>query len=328
MMTLEMLFIGLQQKGASMAMALAEAGVDAKLTGYDPNKQAAQAAETAGAVSSVVSNPYKAARSAAVIVITLPAAEADQFLRDAADHFDEGAVVLDGSPLNASSLRWAQQNLSGAHYVGMVPVVQYQELFNLDAGYQHSRADLFQDSLLGLIVPADAPERAINISVNLANAIGSRPFFIDASEMEAVTSLTDTLPAALSLALLQLAASSRGWPDIQRIAGRRFMAATHNLAEAEAESLAAKFIENRQSLSVHLEQLINQLEELRQALAESEQEALSASIDRALKEHGSWLAKRERADWGAEEVGRSQISSTGMIGNLFGFDPNRGKRGS
>ena len=76
-----------------------------------------------------------------------------------------------------------------------------------------------------------------------------------------------------------------------------------------------------------MDQVIDHLAQLRQTLEESEQEDLTDWIRRAVKERESWLAKRERADWEALERGRSQVSSTGMLGNLFGFDPNRrGKR--
>lgn len=325
-MTLKILFVGLQQIGTSLAMALSETGVDATIVGHDPNKLAAQAAEAADAVHELTSNPYKAARSADVVVVTLPAAEADEYLADAADQFAQDALLLDGSPLKASTLRWAKEELANAHYVGMVPVVQYQALFNLDGSYQGARADLFEDGLLGLVIPAETPERAINIAVNIAETIGSKPFFIDPAEMEAVTTLTDTLPALLSLALIQIAASSRGWPDIQRIAGQGFMAATHNLAETEAGSLTGKLLENKDSLLVHLDQFINQLQELRGAIDEGEEQGLTKAIERAINERRAWLAKRERADWEGDELGRSQVSSTGMLGNLFGFDPSKGRR--
>lgn len=326
-MKLEILFVGLQEQGASIALALAEANVDAARLGFDPDKEAARAAVDSGAIAERVSNPYKAARSADVILVTLPAAEADEFREDVADNLKEGALLIDCSPLKASSLRWASEHMERSHYIGAVPVVQHSAMFDLDTSYRQARPDLYQNSLMGLVVPAETPERAINIAVNIAEAVGGKPFFIDASEMEAVTSLIDTLPAALSLALLQTAADSRGWPDIQRIAGREFMAGTYSLAGVEGETLAKKLIENRQSLAVHLDQIIDRLTQLRQTIEESEQENLTDWIRRAVKERESWLAKREQADWEAVERGRSHVSSTGMLGNLFGFDPNRrGKR--
>ena len=326
-MTLEILFIGLQETGASLAMALAEAKVDAERVGYDRDKQAARASQESGAVGRLVINPYKAARTADVIIITLPPAEADTFLDDVAGQLNPAVAIMDCAPLRASRFRWAEAELGDkAYYLAAIPVTGVDALFDLQTDYQSARSDLFKDSQLALVIPASTPEQVINIAVNLAQAIGSDPFFLDPAEVEAVTSLLDTLPALMGASLLRLAAAARGWPDIQRIAGRSFASTTHHASQQDARQLGRQLLDNRQSLVAHLEGLIAELSAFKDLMAEEEAEEIQTRLEAALAAHETWLAKRRRADWRGDEISGSKITGTGVIGNLFGFDPSR-KRG-
>lgn len=325
-MTVQLLFVGLQEIGASLAMALKEASVDATRVGYDRDKAAARAAQGSGAIDKLVMNPYKAARTADMVIVTLPASDADQFLEDVAGNLKRGGAILDCSPLKASSFRWAAEHLPDAYYLGAIPVVRFDALHELETDYQDARSDLFTESQLALVVPADLPERIVNIAINVADSIGAQPFFLDAAEMEAVTSLIDTAPAALGLALLRTASGSRGWPDIQRLAGRPFAAGAYYAGQQQAAHLSKKFLDNRQSLSVHLSAILQELEALQGLLADGDEEALSEYVSQALAAHEDWLAKRKRADWEGDELAKAKISGSSMLGNLFGFDPRRGKR--
>ncbi|MGA9533488.1 MAG: prephenate dehydrogenase/arogenate dehydrogenase family protein [Anaerolineales bacterium] len=325
-MKVQLLFVGLQEIGTSLAMALAEASVDATRIGYDRDKQAARAAQASGAIDKLVLNPYKAARTADMVILTLPAADADQFLEDVAGNLKPKGAILDCSPLKASSFHWAAEHIPDAYYLGAIPVVRFDVLHQLETSYEDARPDLFTDSQFALVVPADLPERILNITINVADAIGAQPFFLDAAEMDAVTSLIDTAPAALGLALLRTASGSRGWPDIQRLAGRPFAAGAYHAGQQEAAHLSKKLLANSQSLSVHLGAISDELETLRGLLADGDEEGLTEYVGDALAAHDKWLAKRERADWEGDELSKAKISGVGMIGNLFGFDPRRGKR--
>lgn len=61
---------------------------------------------------------------------------------------------------------------------------------------------MYEDSLSALAVPAETPEDATNTALNIAEAIGSDPFFVNPAEMEAVTTLIETLPPLLGVPLL------------------------------------------------------------------------------------------------------------------------------
>lgn len=323
-MTLEVLFLGMQAKGTSLAMALKQSSVDVRMQGYDRDKSASRAAQESGAIDRIVLNPFKAAEGADLIVITLPATEAFAYLKDLVPHLKEEAVILDGSMLQSSSLRWASENMApDRSYIGFLPVVSYEVLLGLSPEAELAETGSYSGGLFGYVISPETSERAVNIAVNLADAVGASPFFIDPAEMDAVASIVDTLPAVLGLSLLLLAADSRAWNDIMRLSGRPFAGATDYTAEHDPELLRRKMLDNRESLVAHLSRLQEVLSGISQLLREQEGDDLEKLIETGLQARGRWLAAREKGDWRAFELGKQAVDTTGFLGSLFGIDLHR-----
>lgn len=324
---MKLLFIGLDEKAASIGLALGEAGVEVERIGYDRSRDAVRNAQASGAIQRVVADPLTQAKHADIILLSLSAPRARQMLEDLAPELKDGAAILDMSPLQSSSLRWSQAKLpEGRHYIGALPVVRYEALQMGQLSYADAQADLFEGGLVALVVPAETPEDIVNLAVNLVRAIGAQPFFVDPAEMDAITSIIDTLPALLGIALLRLASDSHGWKDIQRLAGRAFASTTQFAASHQAENLRKKLQDNRQSLTTYLEELIEVLISLRHMLDEADSEALEALLRDAIAAHDGWMAARQRGDWQEEEIGSSAASNRGFVASLFGFDSERRKR--
>lgn len=320
-MTLKALFLGLQAEGASLALALKKGGVDVRIQGYDRDKSVSRQAQTAGAIERTVLNPFKASEKADLIVITLPASDAFDHLVDLAPHLKEGAVVLDGSMLQSSSLRWARENLkTGCSYIGFLPVVSYQRLLGEPIEEGQADLEMYSGGLIGYVVAPETPERAVNIAVNLAESVGASPFFIDPTEMDGVASIVDTLPAVLGLALMLMAADSRAWNDIMRLSGRPFAGASEYTAEHDIQLLRRKMIDNRESLAAHLTRYEEVLRGIRTLLRDEDEETLETVVRSALEARGRWLAAREKGDWRAFELGQQSLDTTGFLGSLFGID--------
>lgn len=323
-MTLEVLFLGLQSPGLALAKGLRERGAEVRMKGFDLDKAAGQAAQAAGAIERTVHNPFKAAEQADLIVMTLPATAAHDYLIDLAPRLKEGAILLDGSMLQSSSLRWARENLpENRSYVGFLPVVSYEGLLGDQNDGSAVGPDQYEGGLFAYVITPDTPERAVNILINLAEAVGASPFFVDPSEMDSIASIVDVLPAVTGLSLLLLAADSRAWNDIMRLSGKPFAEATRYSAEHDVELLRRKLLDNRVSLVAYLERFQDVLSGLSQLLQEEDAPGLEELVSAALQARSTWLANRKKADWQAVELGEQTVGSTGLLGNLFGFDRSR-----
>ncbi len=326
-MTLEMFFMGLDERGASLALALSEADLGTNHRGYDSDREAARAAQEAGAVEGLVLNPYKAVRSADVIVLSLPTTEATEYLREITPNLKSSAIVLDCSPLKSGNLAWARKNFKEKNeYIGALPILPADRLLEPGSAPANIRPDLYQESTLALVIPPEASEQALTLAVNISQAIGAEPFFIEAAELDAIGSLSDALPAVLSAALVRVAASTRGWPNFQRVAGRTFAAATRLAAEQDPGQLSKELLANQGSLLAHLRALVEELTALQQMLNEGDQEGLEDVLKAARGARATWIEARQRSDWRAQELTPAEGEGTGLWGRLLGIDPQRRKR--
>lgn len=325
-MTMEVFFMGLQQQGASLALAMADAGIEATHVGYDADQEAARALQKAGALDRLVLNPYKAARTTDVIVLSGDSSQADEFLRAVVDDLKDGVTILDCTALKAAIASWAADRQRSIAYVGLVPVLPVEALHDLDSSYARARGDLFRDSPMGIVLPPNLPQETSSFAVGLVEAIGGQPFFIDAAELDALTSMGEDVPATFATALLASAAQSVAWPSLERIAGRALVAATQPLASGEAADLSARLLANRHSLGIHLREIIEKLEELRQAIEREDESALTTQIERAIEARRKWLAKRARADWRSEELGQTDPPASTPWGRIIDVARGRGQQ--
>ena len=317
----EILLIGLGQVGAAIGMALNDAEGDVDLVGYDPDRHLSKRAEKAGAVDRLVSHPRKAITSADIVIFSLPIDEVEVYLEHLGAKTKEGAVILDTAQIKVPFFKWAEEYLpEGRSYVGATPIVGSSSLTGGEATSDEPGADLYADGLLAITAPPNASESAMAVAINLASIIKAAPFFIDLHEHDAVLTSTEELPALLSAALLQTAAHSASWKELQRVAGRNFAEATSLCSTIPLNIFEKRVILNRQKTLDKLDQFIEELQALRQVLAEEDGQRISDYLKEADHARRSWIRAREKGDWGNEELRQvERIKSPGIFTRLIGM---------
>ncbi len=320
-MAYEILLIGLDQVGASIGMALNDAEGDVVLVGYDPDRHLSKRAENAGAVDRLVSHPRKSITSADLIIFSLPIEEVEVYLEHLGAKIKEGAVILDTAQVKVPFFKWAEEYLpEGRSYIGATPIVGPSSLTDGEAPSDEPRVDLYADGLLAIVAPPNASESALAVAINLAAIIQAAPFFIDLHEHDAALMSTEELPALLSAALLQTAAHSASWKELQRVAGSNFAQATSLGSAIPLNALEKRFILNQQKALVKLDEFIKELQALREVLAEEDGRGISDYLKAADHARRSWIRAREQNDWRGEELRPAdRIKSPGILTNLLGF---------
>ena len=326
-MAYEILLIGLDQVGASIGMALNDAEGDVDLIGYDPDRNLSKRAEKAGAVDRLVSHPRKSIASADLVIFSLPIDEVEVYLEHLGGKIKEGAVILDTAQIKVPFFTWAEEHLpEGRSYIGATPIVGPSSLTGGDVISDEPRADLYAGGLLAIIAPPNASESAMAVGINLAAILKATPFFIDLHEHDAALTSTEELPALLSAALLQSAAHSASWKELQRVAGRNFAQATSLYGTIPLNVLEKRLILNRQKALDKLDQFITELQDLRQVLAEEDGQGISDYLEEADRARRSWIRAREQGDWGSEELRPTErIKTPELLTGLLGF--RRSKQG-
>lgn len=329
-MAYEILLIGLDQVGASLGMALNDADGDIVRIGFDPDRLLSKRAEKAGAVDRLVSHPRKSIASADIVIFSLPIDEVEIYLEHLGAKTKEGAVIIETAQVKAPFFKWAEEYLpEGRSYIGATPIVGPSSLTSGGAPSEEPRADLYADGMLAIIAPLNASEIALAVAVNLASIIEATPFFIDLHEHDATLASTEELPVLLSAALLQAAAHSTSWKELQRVAGRNFAHATSLCSTIPLTVFEKRLILNRQKVLDKLDQFIQELHDLREVLAEEDGPGISDYLKEADRAHQSWIRAREQNDWASAELRPAErITSAGIFANLLGFrraKPSEGK---
>ena len=323
----QVMLIGLDQIGASIGLALANAEGDVKRLGYDAEKALAKAAHEAGAIDEVISQPRRAIKDVDLLILSIPTSEVGVYLESIGALLKEGALVLDTGGIKSLAFEWAASYLpEGRHFIAATPVVGPASLEQAPFEPGEPRGDLFQDGLLAISISPETPENALAVAINLAKLLGAQPFFIDQDEQDAAIAATDDLPALLSAALLQASTRSSSWRELQRLAGQTFAFATQLVQVRSPKQAHKRLVLNREKVLSKLDDVIEELSRLRLLLESDDTDTLEEYLDQADRSRFAWLDARARSDWAAQEMKSAKVTPEGgFFGNLFGISPRKGK---
>ena len=326
-MSLEILFHGLNQIGASIGMALADQELEVRRVGYDPDGQLARHARQVGAVDHLVSHPRKASEVADVVVLSTPITDVRDYFLAVGSKLKPNAVVLDTSPLKALAVAWAEEMLpEECHYIGVTPIVGPAALLAEASEPQGPRADLYHGGLMAIVIPPKTPEKAVTLALRFAAIIGATPFFIDPVEHDAVIATVDGLPSLIGAALMNMAAVALNWRELQRMAGSPFANATSLHPSQTPKITGTTVYLNRDIVLTKLDALLNELQTLHGLIAADDSKVLIDYLAKATATRDSWLKIRQHGDWAGQDLQRvTAVEKPGLLSSLFGIRPRRPK---
>lgn len=272
--------VGMGAIGTSIGMALKKAEPEIEITGHDKAHDIAGKARKRGAVDRTDWNLISACEKADVTIIATPIAELKDTLVAAGAYFKSGSLVMDTASIKAPVLQWAQENLAaGVSFVGGSPI--------LPGGRREMDPELFSGALFCLCPDGGASPNAVSLASELVVALGAKPFFVDAEEHDGLMAAVGHLPVLLATALLQVVSASPAWRESIRLGGDNFANATTSIS-GDAASLRALCQSNAQNILRWLDHIQAQLEELRQAIMDGNDEELEGAFEAALEARDGW----------------------------------------
>lgn len=319
-MTIQITILGLGQIGTSFGLALAGHTDQVKRVGYDRILETQNKAKKLGAVDAVPFNLHSAVEKADVVVLCLPLDQIEDTLKQIGPDLREDAVVLDTAPVKAPVAGWIHSHLPpGRHYVGLIPALNPLHLAGSEQGIDAARADLFQNGTIGLAAPAGTPEAALNLATSFVRLTGALPLYLDLAEADGMMTTVHLLPQLAAAGLLNATIGQAGWSEARRLAGRPYDLGTANMFEDGFEALTVSAMHNRENTLHALEMLIGGLTGLHKAIQEGNRDDLNWRLKRAADDRATWLAERQKADWGsAEDKDASSWKLPGMVERLLG----------
>ena len=314
---LQITIVGLGLIGSSAGLALRRYADKASIVGHDKDSKLAGKAKKMGAVDRTEWNLISAVSEADRILLALPADQIRSTLSAISKDLKTGCLLLDTAEVKAAVLQWAAELLpKEVHLVGGHPILMVENP-SVDA----ASAGLFENQLFCLTPDAVSDASAVRLAADLVEAMGAKPFFLDAAEHDSMIAAVEHLPAILAGALLGGTTTSSGWPDMRKLAASQFYSSTLIMSES-GPATADACMANREHVLYWLDQLMAGLRVWRQDLADGNGEALAKAIDSGLEARRSWLGALSSGNW--DEVITPEMPTSGMLmRSLIGFGAPR-----
>lgn len=298
-MSLRLAIIGLNRVGASIGLALSRYPETLTPVGYDEEPGVARTAAKMGAVSKSYLTLQNCVQDTKVIILACPLDEVRENLSIIAQFAPKGAVVIDTSPLKRKVAAWAKEILpEGMFFTGWTLALNPEHLHDPSVGVEAARADLFDNSYIGITDPPGTPEAVLNLNSDLVAMLDAKPFFIDALEADGLVAMGHQLPRVAALALLLATVDSPGWFEARKLASTDYAKASLPiLSVGEREGLGQGMLLNRDNLTRLIDDLIRALTRVRSHLDEEDAEALHKDIEHAIHQRLLWLEQRRLMNW-------------------------------
>ena len=327
---LQVAIVGLGLIGASAGLALHQYQEKLTVVGHDPSPELSSKAKRAGAVDRTEWNMISAVANADRVILALPVSEIRFTLDAIKGDLRPGCIVVDTADVKAPVMQWAAELLPPeVHFVGGHPIVLSD---TLEPG--GARADLFQGKIFCLTPSSSTDSTAVQLAADVAEAVGAKPYFLDAEEHDGLAAGVEHLPGLMAAVLMSVTSGSHGWKDMRKLASNQFYASTLLTARSGKEAIAGP-LANREHVVHWLDAAIAELTSFREQLARGEADELAGQVDQALAANYSWLNATYTGNWDTEANPMADVPSAGssMRELFFGRlrlpgarQPDQGKR--
>jgi prephenate dehydrogenase len=311
----EILFWGLTQIALAMADGIAAADPESKLAGFDDSRNRRKRADQSKLFQRVVPNPEKSLGSANLILLHDTLGPAEEVFPILSGQLQPGSLVIDFAFLKSEGMP-----LATAHFP--------EECYYLAASIVHGHLEgppsklWFDGGLLAIVNPEGTPQQAIQVAEVIAQNLGLRPYFLEASESDSANLVSEALPVLLEAALMNSLADSSGWREMQRLLNLD-VAAGLMKDDLDAARLAHTLSIAPELIQHRLESVIQGLQELRLFIQAGDANQLEARLESAIQTFQEWEADRSLGAATGQDVGSTDIPKVGLLRSLLGMPGRR-----
>ena len=280
--------IGLGLIGTSVGLALRQSALkNVEVVGIDLEISHGSTARKMGAIDRDARNIPDAVRDAKVVIVAIPVLAMKDLFEFLAEFLAPGAIVTDTGSTKKDVVAWAEELLpQGVSFVGGHPMAGKET-----SGPRDAEAALLNGTVYAICPARSASEEAAQVVVSLVQAMGARPYFVDAAEHDSYVAAVSHLPFLLSVSLVSTTTRSVGWREMARLASTGYRDVSR-LASGDPVMHRDIAVTNRESLVYWLDEFIKDLHRLR-GLVKDDQEGLEQALVGAWESRARWMLGRE-----------------------------------
>ena len=245
--------------GASVALAARRAGVAGRVSGFDPEAAALDAAVARGAVDEPAASLEAAVAGAELVVVAAPVAQLATQVRSVLAATGDETTVTDVGSTKAGVCAAAR---GSARFVGGHPVCGSEA-----RGPEHANAELFESATWFLTPLTETDPARHRLVHGFVSALGATPVAVDPDAHDRLVALTSHLPHVLANLLVNQAGATRVEGHEPLAAAGGSLRDMTRVAGANPRIWVDIFVENAAPLRESLAEHRRRIEQLESALA-------------------------------------------------------------
>lgn len=277
--------IGVGLIGGSFGIALREKKLARQVIGAVRRQETINAAFQKGAVDNATTDLAQAVRDADLLLLAPPVGQMKALCEEITPLIKEGAIVTDAGSTKADIVAECAPIFgTKAHFIGGHPMAGSER-----TGVENAQGNLFENATWILTPDATTPLTALTKMQELVEGVGAKPLILDAQIHDQLLAVSSHIPHITAAALVHLFDHTRerhsvveqliagGWRDSTRVAA------------GSPEMWRDICVANAGPIGESLDELITELQNLRQLLAECKADEIGEWFDAAAqtrKKHG------------------------------------------
>ncbi len=264
--------IGLGLMGGSLALSLK--GRCRRLTALDPHLSTLELARRQQIVHLASSDPAEVLPEADLVILACPVPAIEEWIRRLPDYIQRPCLVLDIGSSKRTIVAALETLPANFDPIGGHPICGRERL-----SLENAERFLYRDAPFALTALPRTSQRARSAALQIVEALGARPLWMEAEDHDRVLAATSHLPYLLASALA-LATPA----DCAPLLGPGFRSSAR-LAGTPSSMMRGVLQANRDNVLLALDRLQEQVADLKSALLRSDFDALQRSLDAARSHH-------------------------------------------
>jgi prephenate dehydrogenase len=272
--------IGVGLLGGSIGLAAKQRDVAGRVCGLVRREESIAECLAAGVVDEATLDVAEAVADADLIILCTPVGRMGELAAALKPHLAADAIVTDVGSVKSSVVAAVEPVLS--RFVGSHPLCGSEK-----AGVAHASGNLFEGAVCAVTPTEASAANDVAVVTEFWEALGSRVVNLTATDHDAIVARTSHLPHVLASALVNAVLTSprAGESDFLGTGFRD----TTRLASGEAGMWRDIALDNAEAIAAAVEDLQNELSQLRSALNAKDAPALEKFFAQAQSHRADWL---------------------------------------
>jgi prephenate dehydrogenase len=275
--------IGLGLMGASLCLDLKQGALCREVRGVARRTATVLDAFFAEAVDLATNDPHTGVLGADIVILATPVRTIVNMLEEIAPHLQPGTLVMDMGSTKAEICAALDLLPPGIQPIGGHPMCGKET-----AGFEAAETGLYHNAPWVLTPLPRTAQSAISLAAELAQAVGARPIVLEPARHDRLVASISHLPFLLASALVHVVNDVGGTDEmVWQLAAGGFRD-TSRVAASDTRMFMDILMTNRTAVLAQLDGFADHVAELRELLANADEEQLRAKLQISQEKRAGW----------------------------------------